>query len=229
MGTPEFMAPEQITSPDAVDHRADIYALGCVLYEMLTGKVPFAHTGPTGDLTATHALLHRIIHTPPPLLERDDAPTGLGELIAEKLLAKDPADRFQSMTEVRGGLEAFASDLRHAKPFDDVEHVEELSDQTMSGRPLSAEDVAREVKQLGKRWSLVEGNLQLELYSRSMTRLADAIQHIAILSDELDNQPRIALEFPRLTVTIRPDKGTITVLELVFAARIEQWLLTTRW
>ncbi len=220
MGTPEFMAPEQITSPDAVDHRADIYALGCVLYEMLTGTVPFAYAGPTGDLTATHALLHHIINTPPPLLDRDDAPTGLRELIAEKLLAKDPADRFQSMTEVRGGLESFASD---------VEHVEELSDQTMSGRPLSAEDVAREVKQLGKRWSLVDGNLQLELYSRSMTRFADAIQHIALLADELDNQPRIALEFPRLTVTIRPDKGRITVLELVFAARIEQWLLTTRW
>lgn len=237
MGTPEFMAPEQITSPDSVDHRADIYGLGVVLYEMLMGKVPFAFSGTPGDLTATHALLHHIINTPPPLLDRDDAPSGLRELIADKLLAKDPANRFQSMTEVRGGLEAFATEARHSgqlaaashKPFDDAEHVDALSDQTMSGRALSAEDVAREVKQLGRRWSLVDGTLQLELYSRSMTRFAEAIQHIAMLADEVDNQPRIALDFPRLTVSIHPDKGTITVLELVFAARIEQWLLTSRW
>ncbi len=228
IGTPEFMAPEQITSPDTVDHRADIYGLGVVLYEMLMGNVPFAYSGPPGDLTTMHALLHHIIHTPPPLLDRDDAPSGLREVIAEKLLAKDPAQRFQSMAEVRGGLEAFASDVRH-KPFDDVAHVEVLSDQTMSSTALSAEAVAREVKQLGKRWSLVDGALQVELYSRSMTRLAEAIQHLAVIADELDNQPRIALEFPRLTVAIRPARGSITTTELVFAARIEQWLLTARW
>ncbi len=229
MGTPEFMAPEQITSPDSVDHRADIYALGVVLFEMLMGKVPFAFTGTPGDLTATHALLHDIITTSPPLLDRDDAPSGLRELIALKLLAKDPARRFQSMTEVRSGLEAFASDVRHHKPFDDVEHIEQLSDQTTSSAAVSAEDVEREIKQLGKRWSLVDGDLQLELYSRSMTRLAEAIGHIATIADELDNHPRISLDFPRLAVAIHPDKGRITVVELVFAARIEQWLLTTRW
>jgi serine/threonine-protein kinase len=237
MGTPEFMAPEQITSPDSVDQRADIYALGVVVFEMLTGRVPFAFVGTPGDLTATHALLHQIINTPPPLLERADAPLGLPEMLAEKLLAKDPANRFASMTEVRGGLEAFASEPRRSgsmpavssKPFDDAEHVEALSDQTMSRATLSADEIAREVKQLGKRWSLVDGCLQLELFSRSMTRLAEAIQHTATIADEVDNHPRVALDFPRLTVTIRPDKGAITVLELVVAARIEQWLLANRW
>ncbi len=229
MGTPEFMAPEQIMTPEAVDHRADIYALGCVLYEMLMGKVPFQLCG-LGDLTATHELLNDIINKPPPPLDRADLPAGLRELIAEKLLAKYPSERFQSMADVRGGLEAFASDAKvSTKPFDDAGHVEEVCDQTPTSAPMSNYDIAREVKQLGKRWSLAGETVQLELYSRSMTKLADVIQHIAAIADESTHHPRIALDYPKLTLTIHPEKGTITVRQLVFAARIEQWLLSIRW
>jgi len=237
LGTPEFMAPEQITSPDAVDHRADIYALGVVLFEMLMGKVPFAFIGADGDLTATHALLHQIVNAPPPPLDRADAPPGLREMLADKLLAKDPGQRFSSMGALREGLEAFANEARRpgsssappARPFSDGEHVDALSDRTMSRTPLAPEQVAREVKQLGKRWAFVDGNLRLELSSRSMTKLASAIQHLASIADEIDHQPHVVIEYPRLTVTLRPDRGSITVLELVFAARIEQWLLANRW
>jgi len=228
MGTPEFMAPEQITSPDAVDHRADIYSLGVVLYEMLSGHVPFRLTGAPGDLTAMHALLHQIIHAAPPALERTDLPSGLRELLADGLLPKDPAKRFATMDEVRGALESFMPEARRPGSTE-AEHVNALSEQTLSRATLSPDEVAREVKQLGTRWALVDGNLRLELFHRSMTKLAEAIHQTAAIADEVDLYPHVVVDVPRLTVTIRPDRGSITVLELVFAARLEQWLLANRW
>ena len=71
MGTPEFMAPEQITTPTTVDKRADIYALGVILYEMLTARRPFSNDDDPRQL------LHRIVHEPPPPLLRPEVPHGL--------------------------------------------------------------------------------------------------------------------------------------------------------
>ncbi|NVB82183.1 MAG: serine/threonine protein kinase [Kofleriaceae bacterium] len=113
MGTPEFMSPEQITAPHAVDHRADIYALGVVLYEMLAARRPFDFDaeGRTTDRTfaETDQLLHKIIQDAPPPLGRPDLPPGLEQLINEKLLAKSAEQRFQSMKDVQAALDAFAS------------------------------------------------------------------------------------------------------------------------
>src|SRR5262245_4327106 len=63
MGTPSCMAPEQVTTPDAVDCRVDIYALGVLIYEMLTGRCPFVSDDP-------YKLLAQIVHDPPPALNR---------------------------------------------------------------------------------------------------------------------------------------------------------------
>ncbi len=103
VGTPEFMAPEQITSPETVDKRADIYALGVILYEMLTARRPFSND------EDPQQLMTRIVQEAPPPLQLAEVPHGLSTLIFDKLLAKDPAARFQSMADVSAALEQFAT------------------------------------------------------------------------------------------------------------------------
>ncbi len=99
IGTPHYMAPEQVRG-DALDHRADLFALGLVCYEMLTGRLPFEGTG----VEVAHANLERA--TPPmgmrtPTAEIDP----LLEELVQQLLAKDPAQRPQSASAVREVLD----------------------------------------------------------------------------------------------------------------------------
>ena len=107
MGTPEFMAPEQVLTPDAIDHRIDIYALGVVMYEMLTDNVPFAPDRRGGDITLedTERLFERVLNDKPPPIKRADVPRALAQLVEEKLLAKVPKWRCATMADVQRELE----------------------------------------------------------------------------------------------------------------------------
>jgi serine/threonine protein kinase/Tol biopolymer transport system component len=92
VGTPEYMAPEQ-WHDSAVDARADIYALGVVLYELLTGRPPFKGRNTTGTMIA--ALTEPI---PPARSFAPDLPLELVQ-VAEKALARNPEERYASMQE----------------------------------------------------------------------------------------------------------------------------------
>ncbi|MEO8843415.1 MAG: serine/threonine-protein kinase [Kofleriaceae bacterium] len=106
IGTPQFMAPEQITHPETVDRRADIYALGVILYEMLACRRPFENAADP------EALFQQIISEPPPPLGVADLPPGLETMIVERFLAKDPDARFATMQDAEAALSAFAGIIR---------------------------------------------------------------------------------------------------------------------
>ncbi len=98
IGTPHYMSPEQSSGERAVSARADIYALGCVVYEMLAGEPPF--TGPTTQAIAAKAATD----TPRPLVVgRPTVPTWVDRAVA-KALAKLPADRFETAGQFAAAL-----------------------------------------------------------------------------------------------------------------------------
>jgi serine/threonine-protein kinase len=99
LGTPAYMAPEQCKGTSEVDARADLYALGCILFELLTGRPPFVAQG-GGEIMAMH------IYEPPPRLSTfaPHLPVELEALVA-KLLVKNPADRTPSAAYTLAALE----------------------------------------------------------------------------------------------------------------------------
>ena len=99
LGTPDYMAPEQIAVDPAMDHRADIYALGATAYEMITGVTPF-HSRTPQALFAAH-----LSETPRPIAAcRPGVPLALCALV-ERCLEKDPAARPQSAAEILEALD----------------------------------------------------------------------------------------------------------------------------
>jgi serine/threonine-protein kinase len=110
MGTPEYMAPEQALQPETADGRADIYALGVLIYEMLSGRCPFEGDDPRRVLT-------RVLHDPPPMLDRPVPPL-LEQLVFDGLLVKSPARRLQSMAEILPVLDALLAAWRPAPEVD---------------------------------------------------------------------------------------------------------------
>ena len=99
MGTPAYMSPEQLLGWARIDERADVYGFGVLLYEALTGEMPFpGQPGPE--------LFHRIVNDPPPPVTQfhPELPPGLVRII-EKAMAKKPSDRFANLNLMLGSIE----------------------------------------------------------------------------------------------------------------------------
>jgi serine/threonine protein kinase len=122
IGTPLYMSPEQCRGIPTIDHRADIYSLGCMVFEMVVGQPPFISEAP-GDILMAH-----IIQNAPRLSSfQADVPPEIDALVG-RMLEKDPAARPQSMSEVVLAIESllgirksdFASTLRRPAGFPEM-------------------------------------------------------------------------------------------------------------
>jgi len=110
MGTPDFVSPEQARNLHTVDIRSDLYSLGCTFYFLLTGRVPFPDGG------TLEKLIRHTTEEPDRLEDlRPDVPAEVAALV-RKLMAKEPADRFQTPLELSAALGPYATEIASWPP-----------------------------------------------------------------------------------------------------------------
>ncbi len=110
LGTPSYMAPEQVAADPNIDHRADIYAAGIVMYEMLTGQLPFSAMTPQ-QLLAAHVTV-----APEPIANRrPELPSAVAAMVM-KCLVKDPAGRWQTAEELLHTVDEIRRSVPPARP-----------------------------------------------------------------------------------------------------------------
>lgn len=101
IGTPAYMSPEQAHSPSDVDERGEVYAVGALLYHMLSGAPPY------GELDATQTLTRLLSGEPPRLTAlASSVPEGVAAIV-ERAMSRDPADRFQTTGDLAAALEPY--------------------------------------------------------------------------------------------------------------------------
>src|SRR5262249_47756371 len=136
-GTPDFMSPEQAEDAHSADIRADIYSLGCTLYTLLTGQLPFPRANYVKQIVG------HLRKEPAPLTAfRNDLPPELVQVVG-RMMAKDPAQRFQTPGEAARALLAFreagaAAGGRHKGPVPSGALLQE-SRPAAAGAPTYAE------------------------------------------------------------------------------------------
>ncbi len=140
-GTPFYASPEQCATQPDIDSRSDLYSLGVILWEMLTGTLPFF--GTLGQVMAMHQF------QPPPWERVADLPTDVREIL-RRLLEKDPAERFQNPRELREAIAICRTDSERRSLL--APGADSASAPEVDG---TAESVATDVA-LGTRYRLVE-------------------------------------------------------------------------
>ncbi|TEU15287.1 MAG: serine/threonine-protein kinase [Anaerolineales bacterium] len=148
IGTPQYMSPEQAKG-EKVDERTDIYSLGVVLFEMLTGRVPFSADTP-------YAVVHDHIYTPLPLpttIKSDISPAL--ERVLLKALAKEKDDRYQKVTELALAFEDAVVEATSGITPALEEEAAELT--TVPSIVVEAKPAVPETKPSRKRWLVIGG------------------------------------------------------------------------
>lgn len=177
LGTPDFISPEQSLDSSHVDRRADLYSLGASLYVALTARVPFPDKNNRAKLDA-----HRT-RAPKNVCElRPEIPAGVGAVIL-KLMAKDPAERYQNALEVAAALRPFAE--RQPIKFDFRELI------TLRSKLAKARAASAPGKSTAPRSSITHSNDWL----RSDSPLPEGSDHFAVddsreITAEPVNSPR---------------------------------------
>ncbi len=181
IGTPAYMAPEQIAADPAADHRMDLYALGLLGYEMLTGQVPFKEDSPQKTMAA------QLTRDPDPVEDsRGDVPPALSALI-RRLLAKLPDDRPQRASEVVTQLDDIAlSSGATLAPLRPLKRPSVLR---------AAALVAGGVAIVAAAWVLGEraGNVEGTAFVRDSLAAADSMAAIASAAAMLTSEDSMAI------------------------------------
>jgi eukaryotic-like serine/threonine-protein kinase len=114
LGTPDYMSPEQAQGKP-VDHRTDLFSLGVILYELITGRHPFRGDNPVSTISSI------LRDTPPPPTElRSELPRHLGRIVSH-CLAKETDRRYQSALDLRNDLEELKRETESAQPGSGIE------------------------------------------------------------------------------------------------------------
>jgi serine/threonine protein kinase len=142
VGTPQYMSPEQCSQTGELDARSDIYSLGIIVYEMLTGRLPFTGESPT-------MIMMKQVQDPPPsiLAVRSDLPADV-EGIVKRALAKQPLDRFQSAGELSAALSAAASKAEVAATTGERRPLDTVANTPVTNTPVGLAPLADDVDEV---------------------------------------------------------------------------------
>ena len=225
MGTADYLSPEQAVNSHNVDHRADIYSLGCTLYFLLTGKPPFSE----GSL-AQRIAMHQT-QDPKSLLEvRADIPKEL-VLICEKMMRKDPDKRYRDCHHLQQAIAGFLARKNSPVaagnvPLSDVSHYDDSADDQETG-PASTNNGNSATDELAvatladhESVSLKKSDSPFAIDTEAVPDSENASISSKVLSHSPDESKPVAKVAPRIRTRGRRKKVPLWAIAAVVVAMI---------